>query len=362
MRIARAMWLALLLILVLFCFGQPAYAWQVLASSHKNPPGGAAAVDEGSGGGQSLALLRPADNGLIKSRPGRRGNHLTGAQVAASLQRRITARTAVVVDADSGRLIYALNPDTPRQPASTIKVITALIALDSLREDTPVPTSRRAARMPRSKVYLQQGRSYRAGDLINALLMRSGNDAAVALAEKIAGSERAFGRLMTSKARALGAKNTTLINANGLTAQGQRSTARDLALIFHRATQHPELARRISTVSTHALGKTMRSSNRALWQIDGSLGGKTGYTRAAQQTYVGKFQRGTDTVVIALMGSTTMWDDVRQLVEYGFDQIDNEALMAGAPVDSAFTRTRTASTAAVSSSLTVLSDAAKSSI
>lgn len=359
MRITRAVWLTLILSLVLLWFGQQALAWQVLDTSHKQPPGGTAAVDEGSGGGQQLAMLRPADNGLIKSRPGRNGNYLTGGAVAASLERQITARTAVVIDAASGRLIYSLNPDTPRQPASTIKVITALIALDSLREHAMVPTSRRAAQMPRSKVYLQQGRSYRAGDLVDAILMRSANDAAVALAEKIAGNERAFARLMTSKVRAMGANNTTLRNANGLTAQGQQSTARDLALILHRAMEHPELAQRLGTVSTNGLGQTMRTSNRALWQINGSQGGKTGFTRAAQQTYVGKFQRGNHELIVALMGSTTMWDDVRQLVNYGFQQIGNQALMAAAPVDPAFTRQPTATAA---SSLTVLSDAAKSSL
>lgn len=338
---------------VMLLSGQEALARQALATTHKSAPGATA-------GGSSFALLRPVDNGLVKSQPGHAGNVLAGNSDVEQLARRISARSAVVVDARTGRLVYALNPDEPRQPASTIKVLTGLIAINSLRDSELVPTSRRAAGMPRSKIYLQQGRSYRAGDLINAALLSSANDATVALAEKIAGSERAFARLMTGKARAMGARNTVLVNSNGLTASGQQSTARDLALILHQAMQHPEFARRIGTASAQtSFGRTLSSNNRALWQIDGSEGGKTGYTNAARQTYVGKFKRGDDEVIIALMGSNSMWDDVGHLVEFGFQQLGNSTLMAAALVDPAFTRRAPGSG---SSALTVLSDAAKTSL
>lgn len=337
-------------------------ARQVLATVHKAAPG-ALVQAEGSGyagDSRSLVLLRPADADLIKSQPGIGGNTFGGTSESGLLERRISARSAVVVDAGSGRLLFALNPDTPRQPASTIKVVTGLIALHSLRDGELVPTSHRAAQMPRSKIYLQQGRSYRAGDLINATLLSSANDATVALAEKIAGSETAFARLMTSKARSLGATNTVLVNSNGLTATGQRSTARDLALILHQAMQDREFARRIGTISANTgFGQTLRTNNRALWQIEGAEGGKTGFTRAAQQTYVGKFKRGNHELVIALMGSNTMWDDVAQLVEFGFRHIGGGPVLAAAPVDPAFTR-RAAGSGSVA--LTVLSDAAKSSL
>jgi len=355
MRAARAKQILLVLCLVLVWLGQEAQARQVLATTHKTAPGAAA-----SPAATSMVLLRPADADLIKSQPGRAGNSLSGNSETAQLARRISAQSAVVVDARTGRMLFALNPDQPRQPASTIKVITGLIAIHSLRDAELVPTSRRAAEMPRSKIYLQQGRSYRASDLVNATLLSSANDATVALAERIAGSESAFARLMTSKARSMGATNTVLINSNGLTARGQQSTARDLAVIFHHAMQDQEFARRIGSRSVATgFGQTLRTNNRALWQINGAQGGKTGFTRAAQQTYVGKFKRGNDELVVALMGSNSMWDDVGNLVEFGFRQLRGGSVLAEARVDPAFTRRLPGSG---SVAMTVLSDVAKSSL
>ncbi len=197
-----------------------------------------------------------------------------------------------------------------------------------------VKASRRAAGMPRSKVYLKPGKSYKADDLINAVLLASANDASVALAEKVAGSEKSFAKLMTHKARSLGAKNTVCKTASGLTAKGQKSTARDLATVFDRAMTNKEFARRIgkSKVRT-SYGKLLRNHNKALWRVKGALGGKTGYTRAARQTYVGKFARGNVELVVAIMGSETMWDDISRLVEYGFDKkYQLAALENSAPV------------------------------
>jgi len=232
----------------------------------------------------------------------------------------LSCKSAVVMDAETGEILYALRPDTPRQPASTIKVLTGLIAMHSLKDGELVKVSRRAARMPRSKIYLKPGRSYRATDLINAVLLASANDASVALAEKIAGSESAFARLMTRKARAMGARRTVCKTASGLTARGQQTTARDLAVIFRQAMHDPEFASRISLSRVRTReGKVLRTHNRALWRIDGAVGGKTGYTRAARQTYVGLFRRDDASLIVSLMGSESMWEDIEALVEYGFE-------------------------------------------
>lgn len=240
-------------------------------------------------------------------------------QDALYLRDQLTSRSAVVMDAATGDLIYAHNPDLPGQPASTIKVLTGLIALKSLRNDDLVPASKQAAGMPRSKIYLRPGKNYVADDLINAVLLASANDASVALAERIAGSERAFAKLMTKKAEALGATNTVCVTANGLTAPGQQTTAHDLAMIFRQAMQDEEFCRRMAfTAVKTSDGKLLRSHNKALWQIEGAEGGKTGYTDVARKTYVGKFSRNGHEIIVSLMGSESMWTDVRRLVEFGF--------------------------------------------
>jgi D-alanyl-D-alanine carboxypeptidase (penicillin-binding protein 5/6) len=263
----------------------------------------------------------------IKQRPGSR-EYRKDAVSEEDLRRRISSRSVILIDGLTGQVIFEQLPDLPAQPASTIKVLTGLIALQTLKDKDLVPVSSRASNMPRSKVYLERNKSYHAGDLINAVLVSSANDASVALAEKIAGSEKVFSKLMTHKARAWGATNTVCKTASGLTATGQQSTARDLAVLFSRAMENGEFATRMarSKVKT-GFGRVLRNHNKALWEIDGTEGGKTGYTKAARQTYVGKFRRGDDEMVLAILGSETMWDDIKNLVSYGFEA------MAGGETD-----------------------------
>ena len=242
-----------------------------------------------------------------------------------SFRKKLSARSAIIINAKTGKEIYSHNPDVPRQPASTIKVLTGLIAIDYLKNNSLVPVSSWAASMPRSKIYIRKGRSYYANDMINAVLLASANDASVALAEKIAGSESGFAKMMTRKAQELGASKTICKTASGLTAKGQQTTARDLATVFRKAMQHKEFADRMKRLKTKtSYGKTLRSHNKAMWQISGSLGGKTGYTWAAKQTYVGKFSRNGEEILVAILGSRNMWNDIAKLVDYGFSK--NEQL------------------------------------
>jgi len=235
------------------------------------------------------------------------------------LLRKLTARSAIVMDGRTGETLYAFCANLPGQPASTIKILTGLISMKALKKGEMVYASGRAARMPRSKIYLRRGKSYPADDLINAVLVASANDASVALAEKISGSEWAFAKVMTKKAREMGAKFTVCKTATGLTKRGQKSTVRDLAVIFNKAMKNWGFARRMARkrIKTND-GKILKNHNKALWNVEGAEGGKTGYTRAAGQTYVGKFRRGKDELVVAVMGSKNRWQDVRNLVEYGF--------------------------------------------
>lgn len=238
---------------------------------------------------------------------------------SSAVRKKLSAKSAIIMDSQSGQVLFSRYPDHPRQPASTIKILTGMIALKSLDKKEKVPVSRKAARQPRSKIYLDQQKQYKANDLINAVLLASANDASVALAEKIAGSEKSFANMMTRKAKLWGAKKTTCKNATGLTARGQRSTARDLAVMFRHAMQDPEFANRMKRTKVRTTdGKLLRNHNKALWQVKGTEGGKTGYTNAARQTYVGKFKRGNDEIIVAIMGSETMWTDIKNLVKFGF--------------------------------------------
>lgn len=271
-------------------------------------------------------------------------NAVTG---SSRIQKKISAKSAMVMDASTGRTIFSVAPDAPRQPASTIKILTGMIALKSLDSSETIPVSAKAAEQPRSKVYLERKKQYKADDLINAVLLSSANDASVAIAEKIAGSEQSFARMMTLRAKLWGAQNTVCKNANGLTATGQTSTARDLATIFRHVMQDKEFSQRIKQVNAQtAEGKVLRNHNKALWQIEGALGGKTGFTNAAGQTYVGKFKRGSDEIIVSIMGSSTMWADLKTLVEHGFSQ---QALVSAASTEDMKKSTVVASIPSVSS-------------
>lgn len=244
---------------------------------------------------------------------------------ALDIDKQISARSVMVMDAASGEPIFAKMPDNPRQPASTIKIVTAMIAIESLNNEDIVEVSRHAADMPSSKIFLQTNKTYRADDLINAVLLESANDAAVALGEKIGGSEEKFANLMTISARMWGAQNTECRTASGLTAVGQQSTARDLANLFRFAMQHEPFAERMKEKNIRtSYGKNLRNHNKALWKIDGAVGGKTGYTVAARQTYVGMFSRGGRSIVVSIMGSESMWADLAKLVDYGFRKLPAE--------------------------------------
>ncbi len=307
----------LFLVFILGWIIPPAHSMTVLKDQSKTRVSSRASFQPSS----VRTIGRHGDISSVKQRV--RSYAATGAPFRLNF---ISAKSIIVMDAVSGKTLFSRSPDTPRQPASTIKVLTGMIAIDMLRNQEKVAVSRKAAKQPRSKVYLDPRKTYLANDLINAVLLASANDASVAIAEKIAGTEKSFARMMTEQARRLGANNTICKTASGLTARGQKTTARDLAKIFRLAMKNKEFANRMKKTKIHtAEGKLLRNHNKALWQIDGALAGKTGYTNAARQTYVGKFKRGNNEIIIAIMGSETMWTDIKKLVSYGFSAKERTA-------------------------------------
>lgn len=300
----------LFILCILFFTGSSVSAVPILKESEKKP------YTKSDGRKTSIAILGKYKDISNVKKPN--WSYSLSRQKSRVLKN-LSARSAIIMDARTGKVLFSKNPYKRRQPASTIKVLTGMIALKSLKNNDRIPVSKKAARQPRSKIYLDQRKQYSANDLINAVLLASANDASVALAEKIAGSEKSFAKMMTLRAKLWGAKDTVCKTATGLTAKGQNSTARDLAVIFKHAMNDPEFARRMKRTKARTTdGKLLRNHNKALWQVEGTQGGKTGYTNAARQTYVGKFKRGSNEIIVAIMGSERMWTDLKKLVSYGF--------------------------------------------
>lgn len=238
----------------------------------------------------------------------------------------ISARSFVIMDAKTGNILLSLNPQLFFPPASTLKVMTALSVVEHLKMDDQVTVSAYAAAAPASKIGIKPGEIYTVRELMYALLLSSANDAARALAEKVCGSEEAFAHQVTQEVRQWGAYRTICATANGLPAENQYSTAQDLALLFRRAMANPELARIMSTKYYPIQGdRELRNHNRFLFTTPLAVAGKTGYTRASKHTYVGQFKNGDQEIIIAMMGSTKKWADLRPLIEKGFE-------LAGTPI------------------------------
>ncbi|MGQ9687702.1 MAG: D-alanyl-D-alanine carboxypeptidase family protein [Desulfobaccales bacterium] len=231
----------------------------------------------------------------------------------------VTARSFVIMDAETGRILLSLNPQLMLPPASTIKVITAKYALDHLKLDDQVRVSAYAASAPPSKINIKEGETYTVRELLYAVLLSSANDGARALAEKACGSEETFAHKATQLVRQWGAYRTTIATANGLPKDNQYSTAEDLALIFRRAMQDKEFAKIIGTKTYNIQGeRELRNHDRFLFTIPYARGGKTGFTKASQNTYVGMFQNQDRAIIISMLGSKKKWADLRTLIEKGF--------------------------------------------
>lgn len=242
----------------------------------------------------------------------------------------ISAKAAVLVDSLSGDVYYAKNPDMKLPPASTTKLVTAMVALDKLDPEAVVTVSKRAAHTPSVQPRLTVGQKISVRDLLYLALMRSVNGAAVALAETVAGSEKAFVNLMNKKARDAGADNTKFINASGLPGKRQHTTARDLAELMKESLNYPLISEIINTRikmldvdNKHVL---LKNTNYLLWTDDNQIGGKTGYTRAAKHCVVSASRKGERTLIVALLGEpvrNSLWEDAKKLLEKGYEMLDN---------------------------------------
>ena len=218
---------------------------------------------------------------------------------------------AIVVDDKSGFVLHEVGADEPRHPASLTKIMTLYLLFEQLEAgtlalDIPLQISTRAAMQNPTKLGLKANQTIKVEDAIKGLVTKSANDAAVVVAEAIAGSEEEFAKLMTLKARALGMTSTTYINASGLPAEEQITTARDQA-VLGRAIQHrfPGYYQYFAIPSFHYKGAEMRNHNALLGQVKGVDGIKTGYTEASGYNLVSSVRRDEKHIVAVVLGGTS---------------------------------------------------------
>lgn len=261
-----------------------------------------------------LLLGAAADTAQAARRHGRASNHST-----------VTAKAAILIDNQTGEILWQRNPDLPLPPASTTKVVTAMLALQSGRLDDSLTVTPEAAQAPPSKISLRPGWRMRLRDLVYAVLLNSANDASVVIAEGLSGSVGDFADRMNAEALLLGATNTHFVNPNGLPAANHYSTARDLATMFSHALRNPLFERVVNTKTTTVVPTfgsrrliTLRTHNRLLGNYHIHVVGKTGWTIAAKKCFVGAATADGRELTVAVMGSNDLWGDLKRLLEFGF--------------------------------------------
>lgn len=259
------------------------------------------------------------------------------------------ALSAVLMDADTGRVLYEKEGYVKRAMASTTKIMTCIIALEYGKPEDVVTVSRYAASMPDVQLNMQEGEKYILKDLLYSLMLESHNDTAVAIAEHVAGSVEAFAQLMNQKALELGCKDTYFITPNGLDASEEvngetkihSTTARDLAVIMSYCIKNEEFLN-ITRTMTHTFSNkvqdsagnvangsrayTVSNKNALLSTMEGLISGKTGFTGDAGYCYVCAFENNGRRYAVALLGcgwpnnKTYKWSDTKKLLNYGMDK------------------------------------------
>ncbi len=241
----------------------------------------------------------------------------------------ISARAAVVMEADSGRTVYERDADEPMLIASTTKIMTALIVLERCDPDQQVTIDPAWTGVEGSSMYLYAGQVLTVRDLLYGLMLASGNDAAVALACITAGSVEAFAELMNEKARDLGCANTHFVNANGLDDPDHHASARDLAAITREAVKNEAFRQIVSTTARKVGDNIYTNHNRLLRACEGVFGVKTGYTMAAGRTLVTACEREGLTFICVTLNDPDDWQDHMSLYDWAYGLYTRDDVLAG---------------------------------
>ena len=249
----------------------------------------------------------------------------------------VTARSAIVIEASTGHVIYSRNADQRMFPASTTKMMTLITALESGRLDEIVTVGPNADGAEGSTLWLNAGEKIPLRELLYGMIMVSGNDAAIAIAEHLGGDVPNFTAQMTRRAKELGTKDTQFVNPHGLPSDNHYTTAHDLAIIAAHGYKLPEFeeivtAKEKSYGWIHDFPKIIRSENQMLWLYRGANGIKTGYTDAAGRCLVSAAKRDGIQIISVVLDSEYMWNDSILLLDYGFNNVKFEKLVKAGEV------------------------------
>ncbi len=240
----------------------------------------------------------------------------------------ISAGQAILIDGESGKVLYEKCADEKAYPASTTKIMTALVTIETLREnDSPidqiVEVPACAAGVEGSSLYLKAGEKISIKDLLYGLMLVSGNDAAAALAEIIGGSEVDFVKKMNEKAQTIGCRGTHFTNPSGLFDEEHYTTARDMAAISFEAMKDPVFREIVSTESYSSDRENddytnFYNKNKTIFQYDGGSGIKIGYTTDSGRTLVASSTRGDRSMICVVMSAPDWFNDAYRLMDYGY--------------------------------------------
>ncbi|MDD3269794.1 MAG: D-alanyl-D-alanine carboxypeptidase [Syntrophomonadaceae bacterium] len=241
-------------------------------------------------------------------------------------------KAALLMDASSGRILYEVNSRQRLSPASVTKIMTALIVVEKGDLDLQIKISQTAVDTPESSIWLETGEKLTREQLLYACMLKSANDAAVALAESVAGSEKNFVALMNSRAAQLGMKDTHFCNPHGLENSAHYTTAYDLALVSREALKH-KIFRQVVSTKTKTIpwadndyDRLLINQNRLLYRYDDAVGIKTGYTKQAGNCVVGAAQKGDLLLIAVAMNSPSVYQDLAQMLDYGFANFHKETI------------------------------------
>jgi len=230
----------------------------------------------------------------------------------------LSAQRAILLDAQTGRVLYEKDADAQSLIASTTKIMTALIVCEQCNVLDRMQIPKEAIGIEGSSMYLQEGEVLTVQELLYGLMLQSGNDAAIALAIYCGGTVEGFAELMNDKARLLGMTGSHFVNPHGLDSPGHYATARDLAVLASYAMRNPIFAQTVSTKTVTVGSRTLRNHNKLLWQMEGADGVKTGFTKAAGRILVSSTTRQGRRLVVVTINAPNDWNDHKTLIESGF--------------------------------------------